>query len=114
MLRSLTLPAYCVSLLLTFSACLVDGSVIDQLPCDCAPGFVCVTASDRCVPAGEGPDPDLGDCLAGEPDGFGEAELDLERWGTTTDNEAEIRIEQVLAESAGEETPEPVDGFRLE
>ncbi|MEM6954362.1 MAG: hypothetical protein AAF645_01700 [Myxococcota bacterium] len=37
------------SLLLLLSGCSVDGSVIDDLPCECAGGFVC--AIDRRVRA---------------------------------------------------------------
>lgn len=34
------------------AACTVDGSVIDDLPCECADDFVCDVTTNRCVPAG--------------------------------------------------------------
>lgn len=106
-------PFYYLTLAgLMLAACTVDGSVIDDLPCECADDFVCDLATNRCVPIGApadagpdvrnggtdggpdagpdtGPDtgpvrdPDLGDCLAGPPDLF--TTIDEDRWGSTRD-----------------------------
>jgi hypothetical protein len=37
---------------LMLGACTVDGSVIDDLPCECADDFMCDVATNRCVPLG--------------------------------------------------------------
>ena len=79
------------------SACTVDGSVIDDLPCECAANYICV--ENRCVrvtpdgggdagPDGSGRDPALGDCLAGDPDTFDA--IDEERWDHVDDGVGEL------------------------
>lgn len=46
-------PFYYLTLAgLVLAACTVDGSVIDDLPCECADDFVCDVTTNRCVPAG--------------------------------------------------------------
>lgn len=68
-------------------ACTVDSSVIDDLPCECADGFVCDVASNRCVPVGQAmPDagsddvfnaPDAVDAAAGLDVGAPDASTDV-------------------------------------
>lgn len=66
-------PFYYLTLAgLMLAGCTVDGSVIDDLPCDCADDFVCDLATNRCVPIGaltEDGGPDVRDGGLDLPDG---------------------------------------------